>query len=523
MELSDTVSAFKNDILGRKRVRWLFLTTLGAGVLSASFDIARKTVFDGASWNYDYQYWNFVYNPLAVFLLICLLLVLVVGVPWLLKLSSQKFSAVIYLFFVSLFVLSLVALPLKMTKALDVGSRGLFNAAVFFIEHGPLAFFDSYHSLPRSKPNHPDLYIWSFDTGQGNVVAEALASQLASLDWLPFHEPFAAYVRNIQVQRHGPVSVLLIVPFVFVFGKTTGAAVVGSLIWLAALPVVAYHTYRLHFSEQGSRLAALLAGIAPGTFIWLRHGSPVPYDAFTALLIGLSLYFFLRALDSATIRAFIVAGAVFSLAALTKLTAFSVVPAFAIIILYTSPRIIGGLRRLGAFLGGSIIVPMMTFLTGYNFFAQYVYTIYKLTLYKIQYAGGGGDRPADSPSAALNNDVIGLVGSLYNIRWMNIVLLLLALVLVCWIGYRHRDVISDTRNVISLALLIPFLPYAVWLLFSTGTLSRHTIILIVPLGFVSLSGLSLIRDRRTTGSGDWIVRYGQVSLAVSAVLYLVNI
>lgn len=497
---------------------------LVVGVLVSVFDGLKKTIFVDASWNYNYLPFQFVYDPIAVLLLLIILAAVVVLFPRCLELSPTQFSTALFGFGVILFGLGLFALPLELTKALDIDKRGLYNGAVFLMNNGPLEFLESFHRLKATAPplEHKDLYaVESLSVSQEDTTANHFALWFSMLDWIPLNDGVASYVAEYTTQKHGPMSVFMIAPFLFIFGPSTGAALLGNVLITAVVPIISYYTFRIHFSELISRLVAVSLAIGPGLFIWMRHAAPVPYDVFTALFVGISTYTFLQGINSSDRRYYFMTGLTLSLAGLNKLTALVMVLPLVLILLRELADIRTTARRLIETVGAWFVVPTIFLIAGYNFVAQYAYTIYKTTLHKIQYPGGGGYSPSN-PAAALEDPIIGLFGTLYNLRWLNIVCCTLAVVLAA-IVLRNRTLLRRSKYFISVAFATAFLPFGVWVVFGTGTLSRHTVMLSVPLGFIACAALTALTERSPDVDRLHLVRFGQAALLVSGLQFVINI
>lgn len=499
----------------------LIVIIIGFGGLASVFDILRKTVFVNADWNYNYPYWKFVYNfPILIVLIFVLAFVIITAPKWL-DLSPNRFASALFFTCVLVFTLALFSLPLELTRALDVDKRGLFNGGVYLVKNGPIDFLSNFNTLPQTAPANEDLYIWPFDISQEDEAANAFALWISEVNWLPFNETMGEYVGDYTTQKHGPVSVLLIVPFMYLLGTTTKAALTGSIVIACLIPVVGYYIFRLYFDETLSKIGAVLLGITPGLFIWSRHASPIPYDIVTALLVAVSLYTFLRGIRVERRLYFLLTGCLVALAIMTKLTGMVILLPMTLILYWESECVMLFLRRAGLIVVAWVTMILVFLLAGYNAIAQLLYTTYKLTLFKIHKTGAGG-RPSGSPADALNNDLIGLFGTLYNLRWMNLVLLILAAAFVSYALY-DRHLIKEKDHFKSTALLTAFIPFGIWVIFSSGTLSRHTIILIVPLGFIGLSGLNLIAERGSGSTKHDLVRFYQISLLICAAQFLINI
>jgi 4-amino-4-deoxy-L-arabinose transferase-like glycosyltransferase len=360
-----------------------------------------------------------------------------------------------------------------------------------------------------------------FNPNPEDDSANQFAGWMRTLPWVPFNESLAAYVNEYTTQKHGPVSVLFIAPFLLLFGKSTTAAVAGSVVIACLVPVVGYFTFRLYFSEILSKIGAASLAVAPGLFIWTRHAAPVPYDVITTLLVACSLYVFLRAIQTDNWWYYVASGVFVSLAGLTKLTGLLIFLPIAIILIRHSDDLVSFGQSVGAVVGSLSVISALFLFAGYNFVAQYLFTAYKVSLGKIHASGGGGGKSQDSPAAALNDDFIGLFGTLYNGRWMHAVLLILAGVLIGYVIWNRRK-LADDKIFIGVALLIAFLPFTVWVIFATGTLSRHTIVLLVPFGFSALAGLSTVVEWSGSVSQAQLIRFGQLVILIGAVQLLIN-
>lgn len=497
---------------------------IGVGLLLSLFDLLRKTIFLNANWNYNYLPFQFVYDLLALFALLLLLAAVIVIFPRAADLSPPQFAVALFGFSVVLFTLGLFALPLELTKALDVDKRGLYNGAVFLVQNGPLEFLESFHRLKVTAPppEHEHLYaVESLTVSQEDPAANHFAAWFSTFDWLPYNDSIATYVSEYTTQKHGPFSVFLVAPFLLLLGTTTAAALVGNILLVALTPVVSYYTFRLQFSEIISRIVATAIAIGPGLFIWTRHAAPVPYDVFSALLVGGATYLFLQALRTEERRYYLGAGVVLSLAALTKLTALVMGLPLVLLLLRETPDLGTAVSRMAEITGAWLVVPIVFLLSGFNFVAQYLYTVYKLTLHKIQYPGSGGVS-ADNPAAALEDPIIGLFGTLYNLRWMNLALCVLAVVFAVLI-LRDRHLLSREKYVTGAAMATAFLPFAVWVIFGSGTLSRHTIMLSVPLGIIACAAVAALVEYSPDVDRHQQVRFGQAVLLVSAVQFAINI
>lgn len=500
----------------------LLFITAGSGLCLSAFDLLRVTVFRNANWNYNYQYWNYVYDiPIVILLLIVFLCVIYTASHWL-ALSPRQFSFVLFIGTSTIFTLGLFMLPLELTKALHVDKRGLYNGAVYLINNGLLDFLRSFHTLPQTAPANPDLYVVNFDITQDDPVADSFSDWMSENKWVPFNKALTSYVGDYTTQKHGPVSVLFVAPFLILFGTSTAAALAGNIIIAALIPVIGYYTFQLYFSDIQSKIGAVLVGSAPSLFIWTRHAAPVPYDVITSFLVALSLYVFLRGIREADQRLFGIAGVCVALATMTKITGLVVVLPI-ILLLYLQSDTIGTAVKRASVMAGSWSVVVLTFVAaGYNAIAQLLYTSYKTTLYKIQ-KGSGGGRPGGHPADVLNDGLISYVGTIYNIRWMNVVLLILAGVFLAYI-VSNRSFLMRDKHAISAALLTAFTPFSVFVLFSSGTISRHTFILIVPLGFIALSGVSLLTERIRGGiSRQQLVRFCQLSLLIGMAQFMINV
>ena len=101
------------------RYEWVLLIILSSGLVVTALDIAKKTIFINARWNYNYPEFSVIYDTSATILLICLSAAVVATVPYLLEIERWNFVAMTFLSALALYWLSFFALPKKVRFTLS--------------------------------------------------------------------------------------------------------------------------------------------------------------------------------------------------------------------------------------------------------------------------------------------------------------------------------------------------------------------------------------------------------------------
>lgn len=459
---------------------------IGSGFSIVVFDLLRKTIFLQSSWNYHYPARRLVYDPALTGAMVLISILFVFAVPQMLALSRKRFLVTTYGITFLLAALALYVVPLLAADVTSATNDEFSAASVLFIEKGPLEYFSQFHKTGVPTGTQPHL-----------EEAEWVVSLIHSFDFIPGHEYMADYAADLKVQKHGPISLLVVAPFLYLIHQGTSIAILGEYLIMATLPTVAYFVYLQYFPERTSRVGALLVLSAPAYLIYQR--TPAAYDVITALFLGLSTFAFLLGVRRRSFSAFATSGIVFSFAALSKITALPILGAFVLYALLTSASKGDLLKKLTAFGIASTVVPISLLFVGYNFLIQYLFTIARQM--------NQSSMTSTHPAAYLENPILNVISPLYNMRLMGIAMLVLALVFASRFVL-FRDLPTEDREIAALSFIVPFLPFVFVL--SGLTAARHLLPFIVPLGFIALAGLERLNaDSQTT------IRLTQAAIAVN--------
>lgn len=470
---------------------WIPLIVLGTlGVVL--LDVAKKTVFLGASWNYDYPDWTFVYDPFALGALIVVSVLVIASFDRLADLDRDRFLLVLLASTIVISALAFFATPEKSYKwALTPDTPGpvesfQYHPSTIAAEEGIQAFFSEFHSAPtRSGSDRLE-------------TTRYLTEQLREAEYLPWNDAMADYASKIVTQRHGPVPGLLVAPFLFVLGTSPESAVIGSYAITVTLPVLTYFLLQPYFDERSTRLGTLFVLFAPAFLIYQRYGT-VSYDAITAVVVTAAMILFLNACRTDRRRVLALSGIVFSGAMLSKISILTVFGAFLLLLVVYEDTVRDFAEAAIVFGSSTLVVPIALLPLGYNFVVQYMYDIARI----LKSDGGSS-----------TSFVMSWLISIYNVRLLGaVVLAFLALFLVALAtNFDIREL--DENEYVSTAFVVPMLPFFAL----TGiTLSRHLLPLLPMVVFAGLSGISLWYDRELR------TMELQIVLGATLLLALVNI
>jgi 4-amino-4-deoxy-L-arabinose transferase-like glycosyltransferase len=179
------------------------------------------------------------------------------------------------------------------------------------------------------------------------------AVQAGSVNWEAFFYGSSDAANSITVDKP-PASLWLMALSVRLLGLTPFAILLPEALMGVATVGVLYAIVRSRFPAGTALLAGATLALTPVAALMFRFNNP---DALLVLLLTLSVWFTLKAIESGRLRWVLWAGAMVGLGFLTKqLQAFLVLPVLAGVYLYASPR---SLRvRLGHLLAalGAVIV-----------------------------------------------------------------------------------------------------------------------------------------------------------------------
>lgn len=476
-----------------------FLVVAAVGI--AGFDILRKTVFLGASWNYRYPADTLIYDPLAVGFFAFVGICVIVGYPRISQLEQRRFLLVLVLGTISLSVAGFFVTPERSFRWI-APSSGYYQAALFAANEGPLAYISSFHSLGTVDGSKPNI-----------ETARYLSEQLRSSP-LPFGlgAHLADYVSEITVQKHGLIPPLVVAPALVLLGPGDLHAMAGSYLITLTIPVIAYLGLREQFSEHSARFGALLIATSPAYIVYQRYQS-VAWDAITAVWIGASTALLLAYLARGRERYLVASGGVFSLAILSKASAavyvFAVIPMLLLVAQGWKRRA----RLVGLFSVSSLALPVLLLPLGYNFLIQYAFTLARLQVEASSSLAG-------SRAAYLTNPLLNIAGPVYNGRLIGPAVLLFGAIFV--LVYVSRRTLPEPgnrwteRRWFAALFLLPILPYIFTL--PGRTISRHLLPFVVPITVVALAGLESINMSETSSE-----RVARAALFANLVIALVAV
>ncbi|MFI6157545.1 ArnT family glycosyltransferase [Kitasatospora sp. NPDC051170] len=178
------------------------------------------------------------------------------------------------------------------------------------------------------------LYLWGLGaSGWANAFYSA-AVQAGSQSWKAFFFGSSDAANFITVDKP-PMSLWPMALSVRLFGLDSWSILAPQALMGAATAGVLYATVRRRFSPLGGLLAGAAFALTPVAALMFRFNNP---DALLVLLLTLSAYGMVRAVETASTRWLLFTGAVFGFAFLTKtLAAFLILPAFAVVYLVVAP------------------------------------------------------------------------------------------------------------------------------------------------------------------------------------------
>ncbi|MER7669502.1 glycosyltransferase family 39 protein [Kitasatospora sp. NPDC096128] len=185
------------------------------------------------------------------------------------------------------------------------------------------------------------LYLWGLGaSGWANAFYSA-AVQAGSQSWKAFFFGSSDAGNFITVDKP-PASLWPMALSVRLFGLSSWSILAPQALMGAATVGALYATVRRRFSPLGGLLAGAALALTPVAALMFRFNNP---DALLVLLLTLSAYGMVRAVETASTKWLLFTGAMFGFAFLTKtLAAFLILPAFAVIYLVVAPT--GFWRRL---------------------------------------------------------------------------------------------------------------------------------------------------------------------------------
>ncbi|MEE1784961.1 glycosyltransferase family 39 protein [Streptomyces sp. SP17BM10] len=178
------------------------------------------------------------------------------------------------------------------------------------------------------------LYLWDLSaSGWANAFYSA-AVQAGSQSWKAFFFGSSDASNFITVDKP-PASLWPMALSARIFGLSSWSLLAPQALMGAATVGVLYAAVRRRFSPLGGLLAGAAFALTPVAALMFRFNNP---DALLVLLLTVSAYGLIRAIETASTRWLLFTGAVFGFAFLTKtLAAFLILPAFAVVYLVVAP------------------------------------------------------------------------------------------------------------------------------------------------------------------------------------------
>ncbi|SOB84808.1 glycosyltransferase family 39 protein [Streptomyces sp. 1331.2] len=178
------------------------------------------------------------------------------------------------------------------------------------------------------------LYLWGLSaSGWANSFYSA-AVQAGTQSWKAFFFGSSDAGNFITVDKP-PASLWPMALSARIFGLSSWSVLAPQALMGAATVGVLYATLRRRFSPLGGLLAGAALALTPVAALMFRFNNP---DALLVLLLTLSAYGLVRAIEAASTRWLLFTGVMFGFAFLTKtLAAFLILPAFAVIYLVVAP------------------------------------------------------------------------------------------------------------------------------------------------------------------------------------------
>ncbi|NLU79681.1 glycosyltransferase family 39 protein [Micromonospora sp. HNM0581] len=185
------------------------------------------------------------------------------------------------------------------------------------------------------------LYLWGLGASGWANSYYAAAAQAGSQDWTAFFYGSSDAANSITVDKT-PASLWLMALSVRLFGLNSWALLVPQALCGVATVGLLYATVRRWYGPVAGLIAGLVLAVTPVATLMFRFNNP---DALLVLLLVAAVYATVRALETASTRWLVFAGALIGFGFLTKmLQAFLLVPVLGAVYLVAAPTTPG--RRI---------------------------------------------------------------------------------------------------------------------------------------------------------------------------------
>ncbi|WP_433528696.1 glycosyltransferase family 39 protein [Micromonospora sp. CA-263727] len=197
------------------------------------------------------------------------------------------------------------------------------------------------------------LYLWGLSASGWANSYYAAAAQAGSQSWTAFFFGSSDAANSITVDKT-PASLWLMALSIRLFGLNSWALLVPQALCGVATVGLLYATVRRWYGPAAGLLAGAVLAVTPVATLMFRFNNP---DALLVLLLVAAAYATVRALETASTRWLMLAGALVGFGFLTKmLQAFLVLPVFAAVYLVAAPTTLGRRIRQVLLAGLAVVV-----------------------------------------------------------------------------------------------------------------------------------------------------------------------
>ncbi|MEV2239779.1 glycosyltransferase family 39 protein [Micromonospora sp. NPDC049891] len=197
------------------------------------------------------------------------------------------------------------------------------------------------------------LYLWGLGASGWANSYYAAAAQAGSQDWTAFFYGSSDAANSITVDKT-PASLWLMAFSVRLFGLNSWALLAPQALCGVATVGLLYATVRRWYGPVAGLIAGVVLAVTPVATLMFRFNNP---DALLVLLLVAAAYATVRAVETASSRWLLLAGALVGLGFLTKmLQAFLVLPVLAAVYLVAAPTTPGRRIRQVLIAGLGVVV-----------------------------------------------------------------------------------------------------------------------------------------------------------------------
>ena len=184
------------------------------------------------------------------------------------------------------------------------------------------------------------MYVWNLSLNGWANAYYAAAAQAGALDWKAFFFGSSDTGNSITVDKL-PGSIWISSLFVRVFGLSSWTILLPQALMGISVVALTYLTVRRHFKMKFALLAGLVTMLTPASAVLFRYNNP---DALLTLLLLISLYMIIRAVEDGRWHWLVGAGVVVGFGFLTKSAqALIILPALGLVYLICGP---GEVKRM---------------------------------------------------------------------------------------------------------------------------------------------------------------------------------